>query len=436
MNARTVSPAVRFPHSNFLKNTNWLFAEKVIQAVVGLILSAWIARYLGPTDFGNLTFAATYISFFYVVATFSLDALIIRDIARTPEAAHVILGSGLAIRLLGGTIAWLCAVCCVLLFLANQKNNIWLILIVGATLFSQAFQTIDLWFQSQSRASLGVIARLIAFAFSSAIKLALLITEAPLIFFAIAMAADSILVAVSLAWCYRKFRCPLSWKATSTHIIELLRTGWPLAASGLAITIFMRMDQLIIAEMLGKSALGVYAAAMPLTQGLAFIPTTIVTVLAPTLAALKISDPNSYRRKIALLVRYAAICALVLCAILSLHSSMIITLLYGAKYEGTIPVFSVLVFNNVFIFVGMIQGIFIINESLQKLTLISTIVGATMAILLNILLIPEYGLLGACYVAIISNFVSVVAAPLALSRKFRNFYRKVFFYSPTISHTS
>lgn len=421
--------------SNLLTNTNWLFAEKLIQTVAGLILSTWIARHLGPSDFGNLTFAVTYISFFYVVATFSLDALIIRDIARTPEAAHIILGSGLTIRLLGGLVAWLCALCCMLLFIPDQKNNTSLILIVGTTLFSQAFQTVDLWFQSQSRASLGVIARLIAFTLSTAIKLALLITEAPLIYFAVALAIDSILVAASLAWVYRKFRCPLSWMSTSARAIEQLRTAWPLAGSGLAITIFMKVDQLIVAGMLGKDALGIYAAATPLTQGLAFIPTTIAVVLAPTLASLRISAPISYRRKIAMLVRYTAIFALILCVALSWLSPIIITLLYGAKYEGTIPVFSVLVFNNVFVFVGLIQGIFIINESLQKLTLISTIIGATMAVLLNFLLIPEYGLLGASYATIISNFVSVTVVPLTLSRKFRSFYRNVLFYPPKISHT-
>jgi O-antigen/teichoic acid export membrane protein len=412
--------------SNLLINSGWLFTEKFVQSVISLILTAGIARHLGPLQFGQLTFATTYIAFFFVVATLSLDSIIVRDLSQSTKNAGSILGSCFVIRIVSGLLTWVCALGALLLFPIDQNDNIWLILIVGSTLIIQAFQTIDLWFQSQSKAFLGVTGRLLAFGISTVIKIILLLSKAPMLYFAFALAFDALASAACLAFVYAKHPCPTPWNAKFSNVIQLLKSSWPLALSGLAITIFMKVDQLMVASILGNKALGNYATAATLSQGLAFIPAIIAAVNAPAFAALRIADRTSYQTRIALLVRYTAIFAALLCIVLSTLSPIIVSTVFGTGFYDSISVFSLLVFNNIFVFVGLIQGIFIINESLQRITLIATVVAAICALTLNFLLVPIFGLAGACFSVILSNFISVTLIPLASCKQVRELYGHAF----------
>ena len=66
----------------YFKNTSWLFAEKILRMVVGLLVGVWVARYLGPEQFGLLSYALSFVGLFSIVATFGLDEIVVRELVK------------------------------------------------------------------------------------------------------------------------------------------------------------------------------------------------------------------------------------------------------------------------------------------------------------------------------------------------------------------
>lgn len=413
---------------NLVTNSVWLFAERLVQMAVALVITTWIARSLGPLDFGKLSYATTFIAFFLAASTLSLDGLIVRDASKAPDKASSILGSAYAVRFTAGSLAWISATAIYLVSFPHVTENFWILVLIGSTLVTQAFQVVDLWFQSQYKAYLGVSARLMALFLSAAIKVALIAFSAPVLLFALAQGIESLLIAISLLIVYKKHPCETKLMADWTTIRSLLTNGWPLALSGVGITIYMKIDQFAVGSILGQEALGIYASAIPIVQGLAVLPTVISSIAFPRLVRLRRDNNAAYKKRAAELVRYTALGSLIICIIISEASPLIIHLLYGNKFEAAAPILSLMVFNNFFVSIGAILGVFGLNESLQKISLLATSVAATSAIILSSILIPNFGLYGAAYAALVSNFISVVAIPLAVSKEYRTLYIHAFLF--------
>lgn len=415
-----------FWQSKSLTGSGWLFAEKLTQGILSIILTAAIARHLGTLQFGQLTFATTYVAFFFVAATLSMDAVVIRNLARATTSPGETLGSCLTIRIAFGLLTWVLSSVSIFILKSGTTDSFWPVLIIGSTLFTQAFHTTDLWFQSQSKASLGAKGRLCGTLFSSSIKVGLLVNQAPLSWFFFSIALDTIIAAIFLSIIYKKYPCPTRWQASSKLIIELIQSSWPLALSGVAIMTFMKVDQLIVASVLGEEALGVYATAATLSQGFAFIPSVIVAIKSPSIARARIDNHKQYLEEMARLLRQIGLFSIVLCLSLSLLSPLLIPVIFGSAYTKSSQVFSLLVFNNICIFIGMAQGIFIINESLQRITFISTLISALCALAFSLIFTPTYGLIGAASSALTANLISVVILPMMLSNKVRELYKYSF----------
>src|SRR5437870_3928659 len=97
---KTLRPGVR----RVVINTAWLFLDRLLRLGLGVVVSVWIARYLGPHNFGLLNFAIAFASLFGVFATLGLDNIIVRDIVRSPRNGRDILGTAFVLRLVGAGV--------------------------------------------------------------------------------------------------------------------------------------------------------------------------------------------------------------------------------------------------------------------------------------------------------------------------------------------
>src|SRR5205809_7246388 len=89
-----------------IHNTGWLFADKAMRMVMGVLVGAWVARYLGPSQYGELAYVLAFVAFLSVICQLGIDAVAIRDMARDPRAAPAILGTALRLRLITGFAAY------------------------------------------------------------------------------------------------------------------------------------------------------------------------------------------------------------------------------------------------------------------------------------------------------------------------------------------
>lgn len=407
-------------------NTGWLLFDRIFRMIVGLTIGAWVARYLGPSQFGELAYAISYIAFFQVVANLEADGFIVRDIAQERGVPSVILGTALWLRLIIGASAWLCS--CGLMFILhpNETQLHILIAIVGGTMIFQPAEVVDLWFQSQSQSKRTVLAKFVAYLFSNSIKVVLLITKAPLVSFAGVMCLEVGAFAFSLTIAYRRFPTQKRWSVSLDQAKSLLYLCWPFIFSSLMITTFMRIDQIMLKEMLGEKELGIFAAALPISNVWAVIPTTMVISLAPFLAKKMQQNENEYNSELVKIFRLFAIVSLLGALLTAAASPFIVKLIYGIQYQSTAAILSTYVFVNVFIFQGIAQSLWVVNHNIRSVTMIGTFLAAIIGIFSNAVMIKKFGVIGAAYSVILTQCASVVVLPCLLRKDLRHLYIRAF----------
>lgn len=407
-------------------NTGWLLFDRGLRIVLGLTIGAWVARYLGPARFGELAYVISFIAFFQVIADLQADGFIVRDLAQERGSVAEILGSALWLRLIFGLVAWLCAAGLMLLLHPQDQQLFRLTVIAGGAMVFRPADTVDLWFQSQSQSRRTVVARLVAYLFSNGTKVTLLLLKAPLVAFAGVICLEAAATALGLAIAYRQFPAPERWRATAAQIRSLLSLCWPFMVSSFMITVFMRVDQLMLKEMLGERELGIFAAALPVSQALTILPSTLVISLAPFVARSMSQDESRYEDTLVTIFRAFAVLALLCAALTALAAPWLIAVMYGDQYKFTAVVLSVHVFVNLFIFQGFAQEFWIINKNVRSVTMASTLAAALIGIAANALLIRKYGVLGAVFSYMLAQGASVVVIPCLLRRDLFALYKRAF----------
>jgi len=387
-----------------LGNAGWLLAEKAVRLLVGVAVSAWVARYLGPDQFGELSYAFALVALLAIVANAGLDAIVVREIARDAAQRDAILGTALAIKLAGAAVAIACALGAALLLREPSDLLPWLVLPAALALAFQAFDTVDLWFQSQLKSRQAVLARNTAFLLVAAVKAALVLATAPLWAFAWAALLEAALTAAALALAYRSNgERLLSWRVETRRLGALLREGWPLMAAGLMVAIYMRIDQVMLGAMAGAEAVGVYSAAVFLSEPWYLIPMAVVASAAPALARWREADPALYEQRLVHLFRGLLIVAFAIALVVSLGSELLVRLVFGERFAAAAPVLAVHAWAAIFVALGVASSQYLVLEGLARVSLHRTLAGAVLNVVLNLLWIPKYGALGCAWATLLSS---------------------------------
>lgn len=398
-------------------NSGWLLFDKLIRLMLGLLVGAWVARYLGPEQYGQLAYVLACLAFFQAVVTLGLDNIVVRDISLHPERTAQILGTAFALRLGCGIGAWLLALLGAALLDGWDGTAVLLVLFAGSSLVFQAADTVDLWFQSQSQSRRTVVAKLVAYLLSSSIKVALILAQAPLLAFAAVLTIDAMLAAIGLFVAYRNFPCTQRWRRVGTQGVQFLKESWPFILSGLSIMVYSRIDQIMIKEMLGERELGIYAAVLPLSTYWQVVPTTLAVSLAPFLARQRLAGEDQYRRHVVSLFRVFFYLGVAVAVATYAVSGWLVPLLYGPDYLEAVRVLDVHVLSNTFCFMGIAHGLWLVNERRFAVRLYGTLLAGLSAVVMNFLMLPWLGLTGAGYAAIAAQAVAAFLINVFLDRR-------------------
>jgi O-antigen/teichoic acid export membrane protein len=422
--------AAQGPLRAIVANTGWLVFDRLIRVLIGLTVGAWIARYLGPSRFGELSYVVAFIAFFQAAANLGADAIVVRDIARAPERAAAILGTALWLRVGAGLACWIAAALVMMLLHPGEREILWMTLIVGGSLVFQASDTVDLWFQSQTRSRRTVAAKLTAYAISNGVKIVLILAHAPLVAFAAAMSLDFALAAVGMVFAYRGFPTPQRWRARRATMLELLVECWPFLTAAVSVIVYVRIDQIMLDALLGARELGFYSAALPLSQVWNVIPVVLTTSLAPYVARRKLEGEAQYRRALSDIFRLYAACGLLVSLGTAVLAPWIVSILYGKTFVRSASVLSIHVLSNIFIYLGVAQNLWIVNERLGRLSLYKSLSGAVVSVVGNWLVIPRFGIVGCAVVYVLANFVSAVGSNWWLAPEMLKMQLRGLFFRP------
>jgi len=390
----------------YFANTSWMIGERVIRRVVALFVGAYVARYLGPERFGLLSYAMSLAILFSAIGAMGLDGIVVRDLVKEPDKSQDLLGTAFVLKIIGASLL-LVLVFFAARLMSDDRFTVILVLIIAGGTFFQAFQVIDFFFQAKVLAKFPCIARFASLLVSSISRLVLIALNAPLIWFAWVLVLESLIVNLSLVVLYRKQgMSAFHWKFKKDVATGLLRDSWPLILSGMAIMVYMRIDQIMIKEMLGSEAVGNYAAAVNLSEAWYFIPVMVCNSLFPAIMTAKTVNDRFYHQRLQKLYFFMVWCAIAVALPTTFLSEFVITLLFGPDYIQSAAVLNIYIWSGVFVFLGVASGKWFLAENLQKYSFYNAVAGGISNIILNLLLIPEFGIKGAAIATIISYGIS------------------------------
>lgn len=380
--------------------------EQVLRIVAALFVGIYVARYLGPEQFGVYSYAVAFVSLFASVAGLGLNGIVVRDLVNHPDHRDIYMGTAFWLKLTGAFFAF-GLVYIATLFAGNDSSTNVYILIIASGMIFQSLEVIDFYFQSMVLSKYVSMCRLVQLTVSSALKLAFIFNQADLFWFVLISLIDQLTLAVSLAFAYWRQNIGSFFRWLDLNKAKtMLKNSWPLIFSSIAVTLYMRIDQIMIKEMLGEREVGLFSAAVRLSEAWYFIPVIVVSSVFPSIVKAKKYSEVLYRHRLQMLCTSLTWLAILLALPMTFLSDWLITLLYGTAYRDAGSVLSIHIWAAVFVFLGVSSGVFFTIENYTKKSLCRTTVGCVINVLLNYVLIPRYGINGAAVATVLSQLAA------------------------------
>ena len=412
-----------------LANISWIFFDKIFRMLTGILVGIWIARYLGPGDFGVLNYALLFPTILSSIAGLGLTNVLMVEYVSAHDdilKQHGLVSNGIVMKIVGGVLMYILVIC--LNYVFNRGNPLLFLLIniTGSVLILQSSDVIDTYFQAQTKAKLSVIMKLIAFALSAAMRIYGLLTHQSILFFVIVNVVELGMGYGLVVGAYRYFADKSIGeliRAIDQKVMRnLIQISWPIMLTEFFVFVYMRMDQFMIESLSSNRELGLYGAVLRLSEAWYFISIAITTSFYPKIASLWNNDRPGFYRNYQQMLNLLIYISVGVAIFTNLFADSLISILYGPKFLGGGIILSVHIWTGLFVYIGVgTSNLFVINN-LQQFVLGRTIIGAVINIALNYWLIPYYGALGSSIATLIAQFCSSYALNFFYARAKPIFY--------------
>jgi O-antigen/teichoic acid export membrane protein len=395
--------------NKYLKNTGWLMMARVGSLVIKILVGFCITNYLGKELNGILSYPTAFTTFFVAAAALGLDGFTTRELLRNPENRDQLLGTAFSLKLIGGFLIIPLIYIGYLLLNAYKpiETPLAYVLIVGLSGITQAFYITDSYFQSKIQAKYVMRVQVFGNILSALIKLLMIFLGLPLKWFVFALLLDSCILATGYVYFYQiRAGNIFKWAFNSVLARFLLKHSWPLAFSAILVSIYMKIDQLMVENYLGTGALGIYSTVVSLSESWYFIPVAIVSSVFPAIMNAKRDDKERYLRRLQNMYDLMVWMSLSVAIFMTFASPYIYRIVYKPEFWSGAHVLSIHVWAGIFVFLGTASSQYLIAEGYTKLAMTRTGMGALVNIVLNILWIPKYGIMGAALATLAAYFTS------------------------------
>ena len=386
----------------YLKNTGWMFFGRFVTLGISFFIGIYIARYLGPANYGLLNYVMSFVGLFGFLASFGVEGIVSREIIKDHDKKDELIGTAFYIKLIGSFIAIL-SVFAVSLFTTKDIFTLGLIWIFSLSFIPQAFGVIEIYFQSQVLSKKVVSAQIISNVLSVVLKIICITFDKGIFWLTLIFLIEASIHGTILLFSFRKFGNHIrDWRFNAGIAKSILKDSWPLMLSSVAIGIFMKIDQVMIKNMLGNEQAGIYAVAVKLSEAWYFIPVLICGSLSPSIMKAYSISKELFESRIKKLYSLMFWSSFAIAIITTFLAYPIIKILFGDYYLGSVIVLQIYIWAGISVFLGVVLGQFLLANNLTKIGFYNTLLGLLTNIILNIILIPIFGISGAAFATLIS----------------------------------
>ncbi len=416
----------KWSHSGFQKhfqNLGWMFFARLGSMAISFIATAYIARTLGATNYGQLSYAVSFVGLFSFLASLGIDQILYRDLIRYPEKRDVYMGSAVGVKLMA-SIATMLICSGFALFFSPMDVSFFLILLISFSFIFNSFQCISYEFLADTKTKYTSILSLAIVLILNALKLVFIFNGFGVIYLAGVILLEPILYSIGYIYLRTKnYGSIRQWRYDKKIALDILKNSFPLIFASAFFAIYARIDQVMIKNMIDTESVGLYDSAVRISELWYFIPHLVVAALFPAIVnAKKASEDLYYKRVRNLFILIMSISALTALptAILSKH---IIGIVFGAGFIGAVGVLKIYIWSNIGSALNLLTQQMLIAENYTKTISITAFLGMITNVGLNIIFIPKFGMEGAAYASLISYVIPFLS--LLLFKKTRGFLIKI-----------
>jgi O-antigen/teichoic acid export membrane protein len=391
------------------KNISWMFIARIGAMAMSFLATAFIARHLGPSNYGQLSYAISFSSLFVFIASLGLDQILHRDIVKDPSRTNELIGSAVALRMTSSIIAAIITTLAAF-FYSQEDVSLVLIFIISLSPLFGAFQLIGYQFQANHESKYPSILSLILIFILNSIKVLLVFFGFGIIYLSMVIVLEPILYSLGYLYIKNKLYRDVPFLRVNVLLVKrLARDSTPLMFAAAFYALYMRIDQVMIKNMIDAHAVGIYDAAVRISELSYFVPSTILVALFPAIIRAKSVSNAFYFTRLRQLGVLIFTTTGVLAAITALFSKQLVGLIYGSAFTESLPILTIYTWSNIGAALTMYFQQILITENKSKIIVYSVFIGASVNIALNYVLIPTHGSEGAALATLVSYTIPSIS---------------------------
>jgi len=386
------------------RNTTIIIAGYIMVGLVGMITTVYMARYLGVDRFGTFLFVLTYVGFFALIIELGANnQILVREISQDRAKAGKLVGNAIVIKILFSVFTAL--VCCAVIGFSRYSFQVKTLVYIASLSFLLSAGGV---YVSVFRSNLKMVYPTATDILGALLKLGfflyLIQVKAPLILFVAAVVLVNLPVFFLNLMLSRRLIRP-EFKIDFTVWKKLIAESWPLVLTAAFFMIYTRIDQLMLFQMKGAQAVGYYSAAVRLVEMLSLVPGAFMLSVFPFMSEYFKTSDHSFAKSYRLAFKYMMLIMMPVAVGTTLLSGQIIEFFYGRAFVTSAAALAILVWSEVWVFVGIVNGGVLIAANQQKMNFVFTSISAVINVVLNLILIPRYSFIGSSIAIVISYAV-------------------------------
>ena len=386
-----------------VSNAMWIIGCKLVKALLTLIVTMITGRYLGPSNYGLINYAASIVTFITPLMKLGIDATMVHEIVTDPENEGKNVGSAIIMNLTSALLCIIGVVSFSAIANSGEMDTVLVCALYSTLLAFQAVEMIQYWFQAKLLSKYSAGSMLVSYVIVAAFQIYLLITKKSVYWFALSHSVDYCIVSILLLFFYKKLGTQkLSF--SKTHAANLLSKGRFYIVSSMMVTIFANTDKIMLKLMLGNESVGYYSAATTCAGMTGFVFAAIIDSVRPTVFEAKKESRSLFASRLSELYSIIIWGSLIVSLGMTVFSSIIIKIMYGSDYGPAIAALRLVVWYTTFSYIGTVRNIWIVSEEKQQYLWMINLSGALMNIIINLILIPSFGIMGAAFASFFTQF--------------------------------
>jgi O-antigen/teichoic acid export membrane protein len=385
----------------YANNVQWFTLARFISLALSFLTTILIARLFGPEQFGILNYVISIIGLFSILSNFGISATLYKELTLKKEKREEIFGSALTLNYITATTTFI-IVLISLFFIRESFYVKSLIVLLSLTFLTQPMNLLSFDFLKDREGKYVAITQIITLIVSSFLKILITYLYSSVTFFILILVAENLISGAIYIYQIKKIKFRnLSFKIQNEQIKYIFYSSLPLILYSAFSEIYSRIDQIMLRSYVDITTVGIYSASVKVTEMWYLVPNILLGALFPALANVK-NDRNEYNKRYNILLIALVISSILISCFIFLFKEGIINLIYGNEFSSAANILGVYIFSIVGFFVSSLiyQDLFL-NKNKWAITIIPFLT-ALINILLNLILIPAKGAVGAALATTVS----------------------------------